>query len=132
MQIDDGLEFSFRGEVIRIGPAMLKKYPHLEFCKKLDEPGRCPSWMDPTSLKLFFKLIAFGSKFKNSEEIEGKTKKILKLLWYSDYFAAEKMQKLLLIDLILGDLHVLNAASYLHEGLKKISSTKSISNTIII
>ena len=52
---------------------MITKYSTLMYCKKFENPTNVPIWMDPKSMKLFLKLVVFGDKFTEREEIEGKT-----------------------------------------------------------
>lgn len=123
------LEFTFKGEHIKIGPATLIKHPSLRHCSKLADAGSVPAWMEPRSLKLFLKLVIFQEGFQLQEQLVGRTADILRLLWYSDFFAMDSLQVFILRRFALNDLHVVNAVTYLHEGLKKIGNTSSLGSS---
>ena len=118
-----GLQFTFKGEIIKIGPSMITKYSTLSYCKRFEDQKNVPIWMDSNSLKLFLKLVVFGDKFTQSENLVGKTNQILKLLWYSDFFVIENIQIFILREYVFLDINTLNSIVYLHEGLKKIMSS---------
>ena len=126
---NEGLKFIFKDSLIKIEAHTLAKYPKLRLCSSLNKKlDNIPRWMEPASLKLFIGVASSeASGRSNQEEFVGQTSKILRMLWYSDYFGIDDIQRVILMKHIFRDLHVLNAAVYLHEGLKKIANTKNIS-----
>lgn len=122
------INFNFKGEELRLEKKLITRFENLKLCLTLDkQTNSIPKWMEPNSLRLFIYLAKHVMDETHYEILENNTGKILKMLWYSDYFGLEEIQSKILIDYIWKDLHVLNAAVYLHEGLKKIANTRNTS-----